>query len=190
MASVLDVIRGLNQAAANSYDGAYDKDGEALSVGLKREEGNPILDTRVMDGFKVRFAGPKMIITYQGEMRLEELHPRGKFENEIEQRFGDIVKFLKKEYKNITKSSVTLTPDSDAEIIVQTTSRIHTWVQAHKQYYVGGFDGVESLGMTSERDKERRQNEYEKKFKDFLELSTDKRPSNDTSKPNPETPEG
>ena len=190
MVNVLDIIKGLNQAAANAYDGAYDKNGEALSVGLEREKGNPVLDTRDMDGFKVRFAGPKMIVTYQGEMRLVELHPRGKFENEIEQKFEDILKFIKKEYKNVTKNSVTLTADSDAEIIVQTTSRLNTWVQAHKQYAIGGLDDIESLGMTSERNIERREKDYTKKFKDFLELSTDKRPKNDTSKPNPETPEG
>lgn len=190
MSNVLDVIKGLNQAAANAYDGALDDSGEKLKIGLKREEGNPIIDKRVMDGFKVRFAGPKMIISYQSEMRLEELHPRGRFEDEIERIFADIVKFLKKEYKNITKSSVKLDADSPAEIIVQTTSRLHTWVQAHKQYYVGGFDGVESLGMTSERDMDRREQPYEKKFKDFLELSSDKKPDNVSAKANPETPEG
>jgi len=34
MATVLDVIRGLNQAAANAYDGALDENGEALRSGL------------------------------------------------------------------------------------------------------------------------------------------------------------
>ena len=32
-------------------------------------------------------------------------------------------------------------------------------------------------------------NEFEKRFKDFLELSSDKRPSNDKSTKNPDTPE-
>ena len=189
MSNILDVIKGLNQAAANGgdYGGEY---GEDQKIGLKREEGDPIRDKRVIDGFRVRFAGPKMIITYESEMRLEELHPREKFEDEIERIFGDIVKFLKKEYKNITKGTVKLEADSPAEIIVQTTSRQHTWVQAHKQYYVGGFDGVESLGMTSERDIERRDKPYEEKFKKFLELSTDKKPENVSAKANPETPEG
>jgi hypothetical protein len=76
MATVLDVIRGLNQAAANAYDGALDENGEALKIGLNREDGDPIIDSRLIDGFKVRFAGPKMIVTYQSEMRVNELHPR------------------------------------------------------------------------------------------------------------------
>jgi len=189
MASVLEVIKCLNQAAANAYDGALDENGEALKIGLDREEGHPILDGRIIDGFKVRFAGPKMIVTYQSEMRVDELHPRNQFENEVEAKFGDIIKFLKKEYKNIKKESVSLEEDSDTDIIVQTTSRHHTWVRAKKQYAVGGFDGVESLRMGSERAAERRHKDYHKQFKDFLELSSDKRPSNDKAKKNPDTPE-
>ena len=44
----LEVIRGLAQAAASSYDGALDKDGEPITLGLKREEGNPITDSRTL----------------------------------------------------------------------------------------------------------------------------------------------
>ncbi len=47
-----------------------------------------------------------MIVTYQSEMCMKELHPRNQFENEIERKFADIVKFLKKEYKKVTKESV------------------------------------------------------------------------------------
>tara|TARA_R110002110_G_scaffold374400_2_gene584273 strand:+ start:151 stop:726 length:576 start_codon:yes stop_codon:yes gene_type:complete len=191
MATVLDVIRGLNQAAANAYDGALDENGEALKIGLNREEGHPIVDSRLIDGFKVRFAGPKMIVTYQGEMRVDELHPRNRFENEIEQKFGDIVKFLKKEYKNITKESVTLEDDSpQTDIMVQTTSRNHTWVQARKQYAIGGFEGVESIRMGSERAADRRHKDYHKQFQDFFKATKAKKASNDKAKKNPETPEG
>lgn len=184
MSNILDIITCLNQVASNSYD-AYEVEEK---IGLKREEGHALLDHRVIDGFRVRFAANKMIVTYQSEMRLEELHPRNRFENEIERKFADIAKYLKKEYKKIKKSSVTLTEDNDADILVQTTSRYHTWVQAKKQYNIGADSGdVVSLRRTSTRSEDK---PYEKKFKDFLELSSDKRPSNDTSKKNPETPEG
>ena len=184
MSNILDIITCLNQVASNSYD-AYEVEEK---IGLKREEGHALLDHRVIDGFRVRFAANKMIVTYQSEMRLEELHPRNRFENEIERKFADIAKYLKKEYKKIKKSSVTLTEDNDADILVQTTSRYHTWVQAKKQYNIGTDSGdVVSLRRTSTRSEDK---PYEKKFKDFLELSSDKRPSNDTSKKNPETPEG
>ena len=184
MANILDIIKGLNQAASNSYD-SYEVEEE---VGLEREQGHPILDSRVIDGFRVRFAANKMIITYQSEMRLEELHPRNQFENEIERKFGDILKFLKKEYKNITKTSCSLAEDGDANILVQTTSRYHTWVQATKQYDINhDSDDVISLRRTSERSIDK---PFEKRFQDFLELSSDKRASNDTASKNSETPEG
>jgi len=70
---------------------------------------------------------------------------------------------------------------------VQTTSRIHTWVQATKQYNIGGLDDTDTVRRISIRDIDK---PYEKRFKDFLELSTDKRPDNDKSSKNPETPEG
>ena len=46
MATVYEIVQGLSQAAANAYDGALDENGEPLLAGLKREEGNPILDKR------------------------------------------------------------------------------------------------------------------------------------------------
>ena len=41
MSNILDVIKGLNQAAANGgdYGGEYDED---QKIGLRREEGDPI----------------------------------------------------------------------------------------------------------------------------------------------------
>ena len=58
MASVLEIIRGLSQAAANAYDGG-ELDEE---IGLKREAGHPVLDSRVIDGFAVKFAANKLVI--------------------------------------------------------------------------------------------------------------------------------
>jgi len=182
MANILDIIKGLNQAASMGYD-SYDPD---VEIGLKREEGHPILDSRVIDGFRVRFAADKMIVTYQSEMRLEEMHPRNKFENEIEAKFDDILRFLKKEYKKITKESVSLSSQGDADILVQTTSRVHSWVQATKQYNIGNTENVDTVRRISIRDEDK---SYEKKFKDFLELSSEKKSPNDKAPKNPDTPE-
>jgi|TARA_R110000851_G_scaffold331074_1_gene504727 hypothetical protein len=186
MATVLEIVRGLSQAAANAYDGSLDENGEPHNIGLSREEGHPVMDSRVIDGFKVKFSADKLVINYHGEVLMKEVHPRNQFENEIERKFGDIVKFLKKEYKKVTKSSVTLSEVSDAEIIVQSTSRVRSFVQASKQYKIGGMEGVEPIRRSSERDQDK---PFEKRFKDFLELSSDKRPPNDKSTKNPDTPE-
>ena len=111
MATTLEIIQGLAQAASRAYDGAhmenYNDDGRARSAGLQREEGDPILDRRVIDGFKVRFSGPQIIISYQSEIKLKEVYAGG-FESEIERRINEVKKFLQREYKAITGNSVTL----------------------------------------------------------------------------------
>ena len=130
--NTLEIIRGISQAAANAYDGGHDEkysyDGEARKVGLKREEGDPIIDKRVMDGFKVRFHGPLLCISYHGEIKIKDIHNK-KFESEIESMINDIAKFLRKEYKSVTGNSLTLTAEGDVKVDVQSTSRIRAWVQ-------------------------------------------------------------
>ena len=65
--TTLEIIQGLSQAAANAYDGSGDErytlHGQAKKVGLNREEGRPLIDKRVNDGFSVKFYGDSMIIT-------------------------------------------------------------------------------------------------------------------------------
>ena len=92
--NVLEIIQGIQQAASNAHDGALDENGEQLKVGLRREEGHPILDKRVMDGFGVCFLGNTLRIKYQGVITLKEFH-KGDFEGDIEQRLQDISSFLK-----------------------------------------------------------------------------------------------
>ena len=73
MATTMEIVRGISQVLANSYDGALDDKGEPIKVGLKREEGHPILDSRVMDGFKVTFHGSQLGISYHSEIKLYSL---------------------------------------------------------------------------------------------------------------------
>jgi len=129
----LDIIRGLAQAAANSFDGALDDKGERIELGLKREEGHPVLDSRTMDGFKVKFMGNQLCVIYQSDIKLKDVHSK-KFENEIESTLGSITSHLKKQYKKITGKSVTLTADGDADIMVQSTSKVRVFVNAYKKY--------------------------------------------------------
>ena len=158
----LEVIRGLAQAAANSYDGALDKDGKPVTLGLKREEGNPLVDSRVIDGFKVRFAGPIMIVSYQSDIKLKEVYG-GNFEDNIEATFGDIAKHIKKEYKKITGKPVSLKEKGEAEILVQETSRVRVFVTAHKHYDIGGVDDIKDPEKVL-------QERFESKFRTFLNL--------------------
>ena len=175
-AESLKVFRGLAQAAANAYDGAYDDDGNALEIGMKREDGHYINDSRTMDGFKVRFTGPLMIINYQADIKLKEVY-KGGFESEIEQRIEDIASYLKKEYKKITGDSVSLKADGELHAIVQNTSRVRTWVQAHRAYKVGDLKGVDA-------NKEPSTDKLQDGFKKFLDQGgwDGKRPDNDSRK--------
>ena len=84
MATTLEIINGIAQAAANAYDGALDADGKPLEIGLNREKGNPIIDKRVMDGFSVKFHGPLLCIHYHSEVNIKDVDGN-KFEGELEQ---------------------------------------------------------------------------------------------------------
>lgn len=138
---MLEIIQGLAQAAANAYDGTHDErfslDGQVRKVGLQREEGCPIMDKRVNDGFSVKFYGSKLCINYQSDIRLKDVHG-GKFEQDIARQLNEIKKFLQKEYKAVTGNSVTLTSDGEPKILVQSTSRVRTFVQAYQHYKISG----------------------------------------------------
>ena len=180
MATTLEIIRGISQAAANAYDGAhmegYSSDGKARTVGLKREEGNPITDKRVMDGFGVRFHGDKLCITYHSEVQLKEVYGSS-FESDTESMINDIAKFLKKEYKAVTGDTLSLTPDGETEILVQNTSRVRTWCQAHRFYKIGSLKEVEAVKAPSE-------DNMDVAYRKFVEQGgfLGKRPQNDSRK--------
>ena len=175
--TTLEIIQGLAQAASNAFDGAhmkqYDAEGRPRQAKLQREEGHPLLDRRVMDGFKVRFSGNTMIVSYQSEVKLKEVYAGG-FEDEILRRINEIKKFLQKEYKIITGKTVTLTKDGEPNILVQSSSRIHSWVQAQCAYKIGKID-AEGILQPSEPT-------VREVTKKFLKQAKAKRPSNDTRK--------
>lgn len=139
MATVYEIVQGLSQAAANSYDGALDENNEPLSVGLNREKGDPILDKRVIDGFNVRFAGNTMHLTYMSEVQLKQVHDNG-FEDDIGSIMAEVVKFLKKEYRKITGSSVTLTQVEEPDIRIESTSNVRSFLTAVQQFTIGGLE--------------------------------------------------
>ena len=179
MATVYEIIQGLSQAAANAYDGALDQNGEPLKAGLQREEGNPILDKRVMDGFGVKFYGNMMCLSYMSEVQLKEAYANG-FESDVESRMADIAAFLKKEYRKIRGESVTLTKEGEIDVHVENSSRVRSWVVAKMHYRVGGLD--ESLAVAA--DAERQPEDAFRKFIDQGGWTGDggKRPQNDTRK--------
>lgn len=177
MATVYEIVQGLSQAAANAYDGATDDKGEPLNAGLQREEGDPILDKRVMDGFNVKFYGNMMCLSYMSEVQLKEVYAAG-FESDVEQRMADIVSFLRKEYRKIQGESVTLTKEGEIDVRVENSSRVRSWVTAKLHYKVGGLnEDMEVAAESSER--------LDSNWRSFLDQGGwngdgGKRPKNDT----------
>jgi len=173
MATTLEIVRGIQQAAVNGYDGALDEDGNRVEIGLKREEGHLINDSRVVDGFGIKFHGNKLIVTYQSEVSFKEVKS-GQFQNEVEGMIEQIVKFLKKEYKKITGSTLSLKKDADADILVQNLSSYRTWCQAQMPFVIGGLDEVEGVAEGSPEDR------LESSIKKFLKLGKGPKPKNVT----------
>jgi hypothetical protein len=177
--NILEIIQGLAQAAANGYDGAHDeryvRDGEAKKVGLKREEGCPIMDQRVNDGFKVKFYGSNICIHYQADIMLKDIY-KGGFESEMARMLNQVKKFLQKEYRAITGNSITLTKEGDISVIAQSVSRVRSFVQAHQFYKISGLKQDPYSGGSENRT-------VDDAIRSFLDLSNNnKRPQNDTRK--------
>ena len=180
MATIYEIIKGINQAAANAYDGAHEEglqaDGIGRSAGLTREDGHYINDRRVMDGFKVSFHGPILRVKYQAEIRIKDVKKNG-FEDDIVSHLADIVKFLKKEYKSITGETVSLTKEGDHRILVQRMSNYRTDCQAQCDYRIGGLGDVDEITPGTDKEK------LDAAVKGWLMLSSkNKRPTNDTRK--------
>ena len=180
MATVYEIVQGLAQAAANAYDGALGEDYEPEKPGiLRREEGDALIDQRVMDGFNVKFYGNMMCLSYQSEIQLKEVYKAG-FESDMEQRLADIAGWLKKEYKKITGKSVSLTEEGEIDIRVENSSRVRSWVTAQTHYKVGGLSDEMHLEQAS-------RDTVEASWKSFLEQGGwngkgGKRPDNDSRK--------
>ena len=95
------------------------------------------MDKRVMDGFSVSFYGNKMCIKYQSDIFLREVYAQD-FEAEIERRLNEVKNFLQKEYRVVTGKSVSLAADGESQMIVQSTSRVRSFVQAYQHYKISG----------------------------------------------------
>ena len=137
MATTLEIINGISQVLANTYDGALDESGEPVKIGLRREEGNPLLDHRVMDGFGANIVGNRLHIKYHAEIPLKEVHSNG-FEGEMESMVEKVKSFIQKEYNKVTKSSLSLSDPSEVDVLVEYISRIRCSVKVHKCYQIGG----------------------------------------------------
>ena len=159
---VIDIVRGLSQAAADiGYDGAVDKDGEPVKIGMKREEGHPIYDSRSMDGFKISFSGSTLNLGYHADIKLKDVYAQD-LEAEVGRMMGKIITALKSRYKAHTGKGITLKKKGELDVRVESTSRVRVWVTARGQYDIGGMGDVKAVLSDEGPD-------IEKNFKKFLE---------------------
>jgi len=142
MATAEEIARGISQVMADSYDGALDQDGKPLDTGLKRGAfDTKITDRRVNDGFGLSLNGNILILNYEGEVSVKELHDKN-FESDTESTLAEVLKFVKKHYKKVTGNTLKCKPVGKPNISVQSTSRVHTWVEAQMRYEIQGMDGI------------------------------------------------
>lgn len=154
MSNILEIVRGISQVLASKHDGATDEKGQKIKLGLERDKNGVNNIPDLMDGFGVKFMGDKLCITYHAEVNMKDMHNKD-FQYDVETKYKQIQSFIEKEYKKHTKKSLKLNPLGDADILVQSMSRIRNWIQCTKHYSIGTVKLQEQVS-------------YEELFRGFL----------------------
>lgn len=153
----MEIIKGIQQAAANGFDGGKPVDG------LGRNEPTPITDKRVMDGFGVRVQGDTLVINYHQEIPLAKSQPN-KLQSDCDQTLEDIVSFLKKEYKIITGQALSLSEiDKESDIHSEYINRHRLSTKAVKRWKIGGLND-----LTKQREEDNSTPSLDDAVEDFL----------------------
>ena len=142
MANILDVVQTIqNIVATKGYDGALDEDGNPVKIGLRREVDNVVTDSRLVDGFSVKFQGDNLVLCYSSECNIKQVQ-KPNFEGMVDQHLADIVSFIQKEYRAASGKNLRLTKEGETDILVQKMSNFRTWFQSSCIYKIGGVQGV------------------------------------------------
>lgn len=125
----MQTLKDIAQAATNTKDDANNHRG----VGTRREEKGYV------DGFSVKFFSNVMVVSYHTMINIKETHKKD-FEDDIMGTINSIVKNIKKEYKSITGSSISLTKMGELEADIEYSSYIRVWLAASCKFKIGGID--------------------------------------------------
>lgn len=140
MTTALEVVKGISQVIANSYDGALDQEDKPVKVGLKREKEYKLTDRRIVDGFKVKLQGDNLVLLYHSECLTKEVHNK-RLEEDIKSTISEVVKFLKREYKKATGGDTLKLKEKGKPVIkLETTSRVRCWVRALQTFKIENLD--------------------------------------------------
>jgi hypothetical protein len=103
-----------------------------------------------------------LCINYQSDIKLKDVYA-GDIEADVEDMIQNVANFLKKEYKKVTGDSLSLTPATEVDVLVQNTSKVRVFVTGKRHYKIGNLDGVIPVGEPSEE-------RLDKSIRDFLAL--------------------
>lgn len=153
MASIYDLAIAIsNVMGQKGYDGA------GTQIGLKREEGDPILDSRVMDGFSARVHGNQLIVTYHSMMSPRDFHrkkdPAMALKQDLKDMFDNIEKFLKTEVAKLKVGSLRLSQVGEDDAIIQYLNRGRYNCVAKRVYNILGTDAE---GVASEEQRKHKE---------------------------------
>jgi hypothetical protein len=152
---IYQIVRGISQAVSTAYDGPTYSEDNDNKIGLKREEGNPLVDKRIMDGFGVKVGGRTLTINYHTEIPLQYIHKMGaaKYEDEVEEMIEKCLSFIKKRFKAVTGKTIAVKEQKkelkngkkvkNFDVLIQPISRFRTSVTAHKCYDLTGIPEAE-----------------------------------------------
>lgn len=163
--SLLSVIQGISLAVHNTMDGARDKDGEKIDIGLQRDN----KEMPVIDGFNVKFSGNKMCVKYHSDLPVKYAKEVEDFKKHLDDIFANIIKFIKKKYKEYMEKEVSFKKVGDPTTSMETISLARSWVIATQWYDISGFKT------------ETHKTELDDVTKKFLAIGKDKYPN--TEKP-------
>ena len=133
MKEILEVIKGLNQAAQNSSFKKTDALESERKIGPR--------DFKINDAFKLKFSDNKMILEYTLEVK-NALMPNIKYDTNIENKITAILKYLKKEYKEITGKSVSFKAVSKLNTVVTPISYVTQVNRYTKVFEIGDTDSI------------------------------------------------
>tara|TARA_R110000824_G_scaffold70682_3_gene181191 strand:- start:601 stop:1137 length:537 start_codon:yes stop_codon:yes gene_type:complete len=153
MANIYDLAMAIsNVMSQKGYDGS------GAEIGLKREEGDPILDSRVMDGFSARVHGNQLIINYHSLMSPKDFHnkkdPAAALKQGIKEMFDNIEKFLKAEVKKLKVGSLRLKQAGEDDALIQYLNRHRYNCVAKRVYNILGTDAETVAGDDQRKHKE------------------------------------
>ena len=181
MSNIVDIVKGIQQAYANSYDGSLDEEGEKNSPELNRDKQGQFGRDRsfsLYDNYNIKIHKDILEIVYSYEtiktngLKLET--PRDKIEQHCEESIENIASHLKKEYKKVTGESLSLSSPSSIKHDIQDISRHRAFACSKRSYKIGGMDTShmhDPLGNPKKR--------LDDSIKNFLDLAKGaKKPQN------------